>query len=366
MAPCKVEHRFFESKSLDCKRFFSGYAGAGRASMSEQKDSEHQAYFGLKIGDHPEDWKQFSYSNSLDDIEKWARSHKELDSPAEVNEEVFEEEDKEVKSVLSDLMDRVLDSGLALSELIMSSGAVKSLFSSIISRVDVVDPIRSSCPIVLETDGAQVYGISADRLMKVRDTHRRLQRMDRGFDLLPSAVLLAIVATFDSLTADIVRQMLTYGPDRFRNSEKTISISDVLSMHSFDDVKNKLIDDEVYVFSRGSHDEQVKSIEKWFGIKIGDNWKRWADFIEIFERRNLIAHGEKKFTKRYVSICVVHGHKGSEKMLGEDIELSRKYLSQSLDVLMEFGFLLIFSIWRKQIPDDEGAAFDEIIVYATV
>lgn len=192
--------------------------------------------------------------------------------------------------------------------------------------------------------------------------------MDRGFDLLPSAVLLTIVATFDTLAADVVRTILELKPDRYSSSDKTISVADILSMKSFDDVKSKLLNDEIYQYSRGSHEEQVKYIEKQFHIKIIENWKRWPDFIEIFERRNLLAHGEKRFTQRYAEICKSQGHKGSEKLVGKEIELTTNYLSQSVDTLLEFFMLLIFSVWRKQIPEEEQSAFDLInhVIYRLI
>jgi hypothetical protein len=92
-------------------------------------------------------------------------------------------------------------------------------------------------------------------------------------------------------------------------------------------------------------------------VAIRDHWKRWPDFIEVFERRNLIAHGEKIFTKRYTSICHKNGHKGSEKTLGTAVNLTSKYLKQAADLLLEFGILLVFSLWRKQFPAQEPDAF---------
>ena len=101
-------------------------------------------------------------------------------------------------------------------------------------------------------------------------------------------------------------------------------------------------------------------LRKNFHIAIKSHWKRWPDFIEIFERRNLIAHGESKFTRRYVEICTKHQHKGSEKLLNTPILLTPAYLTQSVNVLLEFSVLLVFSLWRKQFPDDEKKAFESV------
>lgn len=320
------------------------------------EEQKHQAYFGFKTREDGNYWAQFSYGTSLDDLKKWGKSDKyEKD---QVEEVVLENTDQLIS--FNSIINKILESGLALSELSSAYGVVKGLFATIVSRTEVIDPIKESCPVVFDDGSLQIYGISADRLTKIREQHRRLVRMDRGFDMLPSAVLLTVVATFDSLMADMVRQLLTLKPERFNASDKALTAAEILSMNSFEDVKNKLIDDEVYLFSRGSHDEQVKYIQKWFNVDASKNWKRWPDFIEIFERRNLIAHGEKLFTSRYVNICKNHGHKGSEKLLGNEIELTRNYISQSIDVLIEFSLLVSFSIWRKQVPEEEGESFDAI------
>lgn len=114
---------------------------------------------------------------------------------------------------------------------------------------------------------------------------------------------MSIVATFDSNIADVVRDMLTIKSDLSQTGSKTILLSDILHLSSIAEIKEKLISDKVYLFSRGSHEDQLKFIEENFHISIKSHWKRWPDFIEVFERRNLIAHREKTFTKRYVAIC---------------------------------------------------------------
>jgi hypothetical protein len=322
-------------------------------------EKKHHGYFAIRKIEGGVN-RSFSFGTSLDGVRAWAIEASKEKKPEEAHEDEAENSSKSEGVNLRDLMERIIDTGLALQELAMSTRSVSSIFSAVISRVEIIDPIQEECSIIEDSNSFTIYGIAADRLNKIREGHRRLLRMEKGFDLLPSAVLLTAIATFDSLMSDIVRHMLSRHPERFDNMEKTMTISEIMKMNSFDDLKDRLLDDEIYQFSRGSHEEQVKQIEKWFGIKITDTWKRWPDFIEIFERRNLIAHGESTFTKRYVEICLKHGHKGSEKTLNTEIKLEFNYLAQSLDVLLEFALLALFSIWRKESRDEESQAFDAI------
>lgn len=129
---------------------------------------------------------------------------------------------------------------------------------------------------------------------------------------------------------------------------------------TLEELISEAVREDLYQFSRGSHDEQAKYIETNFGISIRSSWRRWPDYIEVFERRNLIAHGETRFNDRYVSICRSAGHKGSEKLLNEKIELRRPYLRQALDILTEFALLLPFSVWRKVSDEEEEKAFSQL------
>ena len=54
---------------------------------------------------------------------------------------------------------------------------------------------------------------------------------------------------------------------------------------------------------RGSHDEQIEYIEKNLHIDIRNHYEEWGEFIEIFERRNIISHGNYIINSHYVRNC---------------------------------------------------------------
>jgi hypothetical protein len=55
-----------------------------------------------------------------------------------------------------------------------------------------------------------------------------------GYEVLPSATLLSLVATFDSLFADIIRMVLINHPERYTNSEKQISLKELFTKSSIE------------------------------------------------------------------------------------------------------------------------------------
>ncbi|MBL9067641.1 MAG: hypothetical protein JNN10_15255 [Sphingopyxis sp.] len=305
---------------------------------------KHPAYIALRRGNDPNNISAFAFGPDLAGLKENLSSDKKEAKPT-IDPEI---DASDPTGAFQAFIGRASDTGLALRELSIASRPLHSMYSAIITRFEVVDPVRSTGDLVESTEKFEIYGISTDRLAKIRETHRQLNRMETGFSFLPTAVLLTAVSSFDSSINDFVRQMLKDHPEHIENGERKLSFKEILKYSDFEELRDRLIDEEVYDFSRGSHDEQVRQIEKWFSIKIVDNWKRWPDFIEIFERRNLVAHGESEFTDRYVRICQSHGHKGSEELLGKEVKLSYKYLVQMVNILIEFQILLALMVWRKR------------------
>ena len=100
-----------------------------------------------------------------------------------------------------------------------------------------------------------------------------------------------MVATFDLYFSEIVRFFLSIHPELYTESDKQISLKEIFARKSLDEVTNQVIDIEVINLIRGSHMDQVQFIETHLDVKIIGHYERWPNFIEIFERRNLGAHG---------------------------------------------------------------------------
>lgn len=267
---------------------------------------------------------------------------------------------KESQGALDATISRIVDSNHSQAELLFISSFLVEAYPGMIVEREIVSPLEKSGDVVEVVKNTTIYGVTDDKFKRVLSSLERMSRIENGMKALPSALLMSIVANFDSTIADVVRDMLTLKSEMFQTGARTILLSDALRAESIADLREKAIVDEIYQFSRGSHEEQVQYIESNFHVSIKDHWKRWPDFIEVFERRNLVAHGEKTFTKRYVSICTKNGHKGSEKILDLPVELTSNYLRQAANILLEFSLLLVFSLWRKHFPLEEQKAFSRL------
>jgi hypothetical protein len=82
--------------------------------------------------------------------------------------------------------------------------------------------------------------------------------------------------------------------------------------------------------------------------------------MEIFERRNLAAHGDLIVNKIYLSNCSQHG--GSDcPSVGTVLKITRDYMENSLDLLLDVFINMAFSTWRKRAPNEADKAFSMIV-----
>lgn len=264
-----------------------------------------------------------------------------------------EEEKIETTNVaLGEEMGRALEIGLSQHHLIMISNIMGNMTANNMLNANIRNEFAKDEYLVEKTDRVSIYGLTEEKSFEASKLIERFRNMELGLAALPSAVLMSLVATFDSFTADVVRKMLRVRPERYADSERTMPVRDILRMESLEKFMDAVIDEEAYLFSRGSHEEQVKFIEKNFHIPIIKPWSKWPDFVEIFERRNLIAHGEKAYNARYVQICEKAGKSERVGRLGQPIELPLDYLDDCSDVLLEFSTLLVYVLWCKHFEPD--------------
>lgn len=229
---------------------------------------------------------------------------------------------------------------------------------------EIIKKVRESGHALRKTDKVESYGLDrhlADDLIRTTD---KLRSTDVGLSLLPSSVLLSLVATFDSLIADGVRELLLLRPERITNSNTTITYKELFSIESLDAAKRSFIDDEVDKLLRGSHDSQVEYIEKLTDIKIREHYERYSNFLEAFERRNVVAHANGMVTPLYGTKCKTYGIPFKQETIGTRASLRPRYLHKAIDILTEFGVLLWFVTWRKVDPQSEKSAFSRLNMIA--
>ncbi len=246
-------------------------------------------------------------------------------------------------------------------DLVTINAAVRNVFPSIHMETEFSDYANRFLPKIDSHGDYTTYGIPEDKVITVNNKVKKFEHLKEGVESLPASILMGLVARFDANISGLVRFLLLSRKEKLSGSEKAIPVREVLAASSFEDLINDLVEDEIHSLMRGSHDEQIKYIEDNFSIKIRDDFDRWPDFIEIFERRNLAAHGEGIANNRYAKVCKRSSVPSNSCLnIGDPVILTDKYLIHATDTLLEFGILLIWWLWLKQIPSDGSDAYNAI------
>ena len=289
---------------------------------------------------------------------KWNKgegAEKEADEEEEAAEETFSHH-----SALSETLKSAVNFCRSQFQvLVILSTLGEGLNQAFIKR-NIFEKLESDHISIEEIDGCKIYRVSEETAEEISRSDERSSILELSGEKIAPSIFMGMIASFDALIVDVVGKLIRLDPTRYSSADKAIPVEQILSASSIDELVQSFIADELYRFSRESHEVQTAYIEKHFSIKIREKWKRWPDFIEVFERRNLVAHGERKFNNRYVSICSKAGHKGSEKVANQEVKIELPYQIQALNILSEYAILLCFSLWRKHASDKESQAFETL------
>lgn len=310
-----------------------------------------------------EDGKKISYATGNENrvrmlAQKWNDGNFDQSTDGETEEKV--DETYSHHTALSESLEAATNFCLSQFQVIGLLSQIQSIFHEGFVRRSIIDRLNSSDVPVEEVGSCKIYEVNEALREEIVKADMRGNLIELGSKKIGPSVFLGMIASFDALIVEIVGKLIQLNPERYSGSDKVISIGDILAASSKDDIIQQFVADELYRFSRESHDGQNSYIERNFNIKIKGEWARYPDFIEIFERRNLIAHGESLFNQRYVSICQSSGHKGIESQVGLPVEVRFIYQMQALFILSEYAILLSFMLWRKHAPDKEEEAFETL------
>jgi hypothetical protein len=183
--------------------------------------------------------------------------------------------------------------------------------------------------------------------------------------LVSQSLLFSLLSQHDYFVGDILRCIYVRRPDILRLDDKEIKFSDLLIYGSVDALRGSLVDAEIETFLRKSHAEQFGYVESKFGIQLTKGLAIWPDFIEITERRNLIAHADGRVSRQYLNVCSKHGVQISDIKVGDVLEVSSDYFSKAYECLLELGYTLGQVLWRKVFPEEHESA-DTLLISTTL
>ena len=173
---------------------------------------------------------------------------------------------------------------------------------------------------------------------------RRIKTADRMFR---QNIIVSIVSRFDEFLMVMLRSAFEENTSWLKNPEKTVSYKQLFEIASLDEFVAELIRKEVDQLMRGSHHSQVGLLDSKLKLGIEAEFKRWIEFLEITERRNLFVHGGGVVSSVYQDNADRFGFpRTEERRLGAPDE----YVSTAIDVFYELSVRVVHGVTRRLFP----------------
>lgn len=214
-------------------------------------------------------------------LEKWKAEPTRRPKAAKPDHKVEEPIPNRNKSVpsgpdrIADLLDRFRKSMTSVHSLISFTSAISPAMSQFFIDQKLLVHARKHLHLIEDETNTIVYGLSHGDAIEMRHLFDEFEIDRQGLDALPNATLLSLVATFNSYFSEIVRFFLSIHPERYTESDKPISLKELFTRKSLEEVVNQVIDNEIDQLMRGSHTEQVRFLQSHLDVKIVEHYERW-------------------------------------------------------------------------------------------
>lgn len=156
-------------------------------------------------------------------------------------------------------------------------------------------------------------------------------------------VLISILIEFENIVTSIFEDIITRYPDAYLN-DTTVSYVKIIKANDIDEIKRKIISNEVDSIMRESIFKWLKIIEKKHKIIISLENQYTKDFIESYLRRNIIVHNDSKINMDYINGMKIIGEEVPENMVGKKLLCTKEYIEKTIDASIYFIIYIINQI----------------------
>lgn len=181
----------------------------------------------------------------------------------------------------------------------------------------------------------------------------RKQRLDDAqfaFDILPRALLLSLVAIYDHFLRDHVKAIYNIKTELWNTLKVSYTIPELIHLRSLDDAIQYGMERHLDNILRENHLAQLKWLEGLLEMKLTDV-PALPKFIELTERRNMIAHCGGIATPFYIAQCEKYGVTAGADV-GQSLNVDKEYFTECYNSVFEIGVKLSQCTWRKIRPDE--------------
>jgi len=210
-----------------------------------------------------------------------------------------------------------------------------------------------------ETEDKMVFELASEDAFEAERLKRSFENLKHGSKIIPQIFVVSLVSQYDAFLGRLIRCLFFMQPDLLTASEKNLSFAKLLELNSIENAREYMIEKEVESVLRKSHTDQFDWLEHKFGLPLRKDLPIWPTFIEVTERRNLLVHCNGVVSSQYLSVCKQNDVKMPETLkVGDQLDVSSKYLSKAYRCIFEIGVKLEQVLWRK-VKSDELSEADE-------
>lgn len=156
---------------------------------------------------------------------------------------------------------------------------------------------------------------------------------------------LVLIARYDAFLADLLRATFKKKPELLRRSERSISWADVADLSDKNAIRALIIEREVDAFLHKGHIEQLDDLASRLAIETLKKFDELPQFVEITERRNLLAHTGGRVSLQYLRQCQRYGIRPEVKP-GDEINVTYEYFTDACNTMLVIGVKLAQILWR--------------------
>ncbi|SEC38389.1 hypothetical protein [Arthrobacter woluwensis] len=187
-------------------------------------------------------------------------------------------------------------------------------------------------------------------------------KIKKSSSRLWASILTSIVADFEVLIGNLMREIISKHPIIISNSGTTYSWKEVAQFETLEDFKDHQINQYVDKLLFGSYSDWLDFLDSKVHIDV-PKLARSSAVIEIFQRRHMIVHNAGIASKQYVSSI---GADSADEVLGRELIVDPAYLIAASNRVIAVGTCLALNLGTKFVRDDRSRRYLESFVVSEV
>ena len=166
--------------------------------------------------------------------------------------------------------------------------------------------------------------------------------------LLNESHVVIITSQLDGLLSKLIQGVIVTNPSFIKEKELNLKVHEIDRHDTINSLKSHIVDIQVEKIMRTGHLDQLSSLTKMLGIKLGDVPNK-ADIEEVLHRRHMIVHNNSLCNRTYKSI---RNNSSLEDTVsfGKKINTDLDYIIHAYSTIWTYGVKLALSIWGKTEP----------------